>query len=156
MSERSSRDYLCYCGLYCKMCSIVATIPRKAGTLLEQLKGDGWEFFGKELYPDFPAFWDILGKMAVMDKTTRLCVGGCGDPNCGIRACAIAKGLQVCAQCEEFPCLRLRDFTRRYPFVLKNNERIREIGLEAWLAEQDDLVAQGVTNEQLNATQPDG
>jgi hypothetical protein len=154
MEARKSADYLTYCGLYCKMCSIVATIPRQAETLLNQMKGDGWEFFGSEIYPEFPVFWEILGKLAVLDKSTLLCIGGCGDPDCAIRKCAVSRGLQVCALCDEFPCQLLIDFTRRYPFLIKNNERIREIGVEAWLEEQDALVARGVTYSTLCEENP--
>lgn len=152
--ERSARNYLAYCGLNCKMCSLVATLPTSADTLRGYMKDDGWEHYGNEIYPGFDTFWDILTKISTLDKTSPLCQGGCGDPDCGIRKCAVAKGLSVCAQCDEFPCEQLSAFTRRYPFVLNNNERIREIGLDAWLEEQEQLVAQGVTNRILCDTHP--
>lgn len=154
MSEaRNPREYLAYCGLYCGMCSLVATLPGAAETLRGYMKDDGWELYGNEVFPGFDTFWDILTKISNLAQTSPLCVGGCGDPDCGIRKCAVERGLEVCAQCDDFPCEQLSAFTRRYPFVLKNNERIREIGLDAWLAEQSDLVAQGVTNRSLCAEQ---
>ncbi len=146
---KESRAYLCYCGLYCKMCSFVATIPKQAKNLLETMRDDGWEYYGQELFPQFPEFWAVLKELKQMDETTPLCKGGCGDPECAIRKCALSKGLEVCAFCPEYPCERLTLFTRRYPFLLQNNNRLKEIGIEAWLAEQDKLVDDGMTNKKL-------
>ena len=108
-----------------------------------------WEYFGKEVYPEFDEFWKVLQNISQMDKTCPGCYGGCGDPDCAIRKCAEERKLKLCADCKDFPCQKLTDFTRRYPFILENNLRIREIGLEKWLLEQDALVAQGVTNRSL-------
>jgi hypothetical protein len=131
------------------MCSIVATIPVQATALQETLQNDGWEYYGSEIYPEFAPFWKVLNSLKEMDKTSPLCIGGCGDPTCEIRVCAQEKGLRVCAECAEFPCKLLTDFTRRYPFLVENGKRIQEIGIDAWLAEQDELVANGITNKIL-------
>jgi hypothetical protein len=53
--------------------------------------------------------------------------------------------------CDDFPCHQRIDFTARYPFLIENGKRIREIGIEAWLAEQDALVAKGFTNKTLKS-----
>jgi len=149
LKMKESSAYLCYCGLNCKLCSLVATLPKQARALFETMQEDGWEFYGQELFPQFPEFWAVLKELKQMDETTPLCKGGCGDPDCAIRKCAISKGLEVCAFCAEYPCERLISFTRRYPFLLENNDRIKEIGVVAWLAEQDELAARGITNKKL-------
>jgi hypothetical protein len=113
------------------------------------MQSDGWEYYGEEVYPEFQAFWKVLNDLGEMDQTSPLCIGGCGDPTCQIRVCAREKGLRVCAECTEFPCQLLTDFTRRYPFLVENGMRIREIGIDAWLAEQDELAARGITNKIL-------
>ncbi len=146
---KESREYLCYCGLYCKMCSIVNGLPQAAGKLEGIMREDGWEYYGAQLYPEFDAFWSVLSELKQLDETSPLCKGGCGDPGCAIRACAISKELEVCALCDDFPCRLLKDFTARYPFLIENGERIRELGIETWLCEQDALVARGVTNKSL-------
>lgn len=38
---KESREYLCYCGLYCKMCSIVNGLPQTAGKLEGIMREDG-------------------------------------------------------------------------------------------------------------------
>ncbi|MDP2173824.1 MAG: DUF3795 domain-containing protein [Candidatus Cloacimonadaceae bacterium] len=149
MTTKTAKDYLCYCGLNCRMCSIVATLPRLAGNLHQTLQEDGWEFYGSELFPEFPDFWKVLKSISELDQTSPFCRGGCGDPDCGIRKCAIAKDIDVCAFCVEFPCKQLTDFIRRYPFIVQNNHRIREIGIDAWLTEQEELAAKGITNRDL-------
>lgn len=146
---KDSKAYLAYCGLNCRMCSIIATVPVQANTLYDTMKDDGWEYWGAEVYPKFDTFWKVLKDLCTKHESCPACIGGCGDPDCKIRACAQAKGLEVCAFCDEFPCRLLRDFSAHYPFILKNNERIKEIGIEAWLIEQDELVAKGITNRSL-------
>lgn len=143
---KDSRAYLAHCGLYCRMCSIIATLPVLAAKLHENMKEEGWEYWGTEVFPEFGTFWKILTELSNKHETCPACIGGCGDPECKIRTCAQGKGLDVCAYCEEFPCKLLTDFSKMYPFILKNNERIKEIGIDAWLKEQDELVAKGVTN----------
>jgi len=154
MGTRAPHDYVAYCGLSCKLCSLIATLPRQAGQLLETMKDDGWERFGDQIYEGFSKFWEVLNSLAVTDQSSPLCIGGCGNPECEIRKCAVERGLQVCAFCPDFPCELILSFTRRYPFLMKNNERIRESGIDAWLAEQDELLAQGITNSSLARQKP--
>lgn len=85
------REYLCYCGLYCKMCSLVNGMPQEAKHLYNTMKRDGWEFFGKYEYPEFEVFWKVLDSLQHKDDTCVLCQGGCGDPSCEIRKCAKEK-----------------------------------------------------------------
>ncbi len=149
METRKPIDYLGYCGLYCKMCSLIATTPKQAKELFNTMKDDGWEHFGSYEFPEFNAFWEILKRLSRTDETSTLCRGDCGDPECKIRICARSKSLEVCSFCDCFPCTLLTDFTQRYPFILENGYRIKDIGLELWLTEQEALAAKGVTNRDL-------
>jgi len=60
---------------------------------------------------------------------------GC-DPNCPIRKCANEKNVQLCAFCEHFPCEH-SSYSER---GLSNLERIKEVGLERWLKEEEEKV----------------
>jgi hypothetical protein len=69
---------------------------------------------------------------------------GCGcDCACAIyRCCVTEKGLESCAECEDFPCTRIIQFTydpiwRTHLPVLENLRRIQRTGVEAWLDEQE-------------------
>ncbi len=149
MEERKPLDYLCYCGLYCKLCSAIAITPKLADSLKKSMQEDGWEHYGSYVYEEFKAFWEVLQKMSQVDKTSTLCRGDCGDPDCKIRICARSKQIDVCAFCDEFPCPVLEKFAGGYQVVLTNNYRIREVGLDKWLQEQEALVAKGLTHRDL-------
>lgn len=80
---------------------------------------------------------------------------GCGGegfeqkhPPCGFVTCCVrTHGVQVCAQCDTFPCRRFdRETGEHDSFVLHrrvmpNQWRIREIGLDAFLHEQAARIA---------------
>ncbi len=143
--ERASKDYLCYCGLYCRQCSLLTVTPQTARKLYEIMKRDGWEFFGEYEFKGFKEFWDVLQAVSKLNETSPLCRGGCGDPECKIRICAKEKGVDVCALCDEYPCDLIRGFDKKYHVLIKNNDRIREIGLNAWLDEMDAFADNGKT-----------
>ena len=61
--------------------------------------------------------------------------------DCPTRACAADRGLLYCGDCEEFPCPSLKEFyedgIRHHGMALQNVLRIRDIGPDNWLAEQE-------------------
>lgn len=137
------KDYLCYCGLYCRLCSNVSVIPPQSRALLATLEHAGFGDWGDQMFEGFASFWEILQKLAKQDETCTLCQGDCGDPGCVMRPCARERGVEVCALCDEYPCDKVTAFMDRYAEVKINNDRIREVGLDAWLEEQEELVRQG-------------
>jgi hypothetical protein len=144
-------DYVCHCGLYCKLCANIAIHPKNARALKTELERDHWPEFGKYAFPDFDMFFEILGYFANMDETSPLCKGGCGNPECAIRICTREKGVQVCALCPEYPCPHITAFAVNYPMLNKLNDRLRAIGLDAWIAEMEDYAAQGVSYRDTEA-----
>ena len=62
------------------------------------------------------------------------------SPDCKFIQCAQSKGVEACCFCSEFPCDDIMEFDRdkhvHHNSALPNGLRIKEIGLEAWLAEQ--------------------
>jgi hypothetical protein len=138
-------DYVCYCGLYCKMCATMATYPKQARALRDSLARDHWPDFGETVFEGFDTFWKVLGLFSEMDRNTQLCRGGCGNPECRIRPCAIEKGVALCGLCPEYPCEKIRGFADHYPMILKLNDLAREIGLEAWITEMESRAARGMT-----------
>ncbi len=141
---------IAYCGLNCRLCNLTTILPEAATKLLRIMRDDGWEHYGSQLYPEFRDFWKVLGSLAQMKESCPLCKGGCGNPECSFRICAKSKGLEICAECDEYPCQPLREFySGHYAKLAGNNERIREIGLEAWLEEQQELVERGLSFRDL-------
>ena len=62
------------------------------------------------------------------------------SPGCEFRPCAEAKGHRYCFECDEFPCAKLEAFAsdgyEHHRLAVENMKRMREVGLDAWIAEQ--------------------
>lgn len=110
-----------YCGLYCGACPML--LAHQNGEL---------EVFAERIEMD-PEDARCLGCKS--HKVAVFC------ESCGIRQCASGKGFDFCFQCEELPCEQFVAFrdSEKWPYhaaVPKNLERIQQVGVEAWLAEQ--------------------
>ncbi len=92
-----------YCGLLCNSCPIhLATLENNRDvqeSMRKSIAGMCYENYGLNLGPD-----DISDCDGCRSGTGRL-FSGCGD--CGIRDCAIGKGLDSCALCPDFACEKL-------------------------------------------------
>ena len=130
-----------YCGLYCGLCSNIARTPKQAAALLDTMVKDGWEWWGTD---EQKAFVAELRKLTKIPEGFTGCRGGtCGDPGCVIRKCAAEKRVEICTHCEEYPCSRFDGLAKRYPTLLADGKRQKEIGLEKWIAEQEDRAKTG-------------
>jgi hypothetical protein len=61
--------------------------------------------------------------------------------DCPTRTCAINKGLLHCGECDSFPCGELNDFYKdgmpHHEMAYRNMLKIKEMGIEKWLSEQE-------------------
>jgi hypothetical protein len=126
-----------YCGLYCKLCSIKSRTPSQAKVLFEDMQKNGWESYGEFVLENFKPFWEALGTLAHFDETCPDCRGGCGDPDCAIRKCAVERSIDICPFCEEYPCSKFDGLASVYPNLIPDGERMKEVGVEQWIAEQE-------------------
>lgn len=126
-----------YCGLYCGLCAQRCRVPQQAQTLRDTMQKEAWDKWGKFL-PDFEAFWKFLNNLATDDQGRSCRSGQCGPPFCGIRKCAQQKGVDVCPFCGEYPCSRIHAIAQGYPTLLADGARMKSVGLDAWIAEQED------------------
>ena len=131
-----------YCGLYCGLCAQRNRIPPRAAALYDAMQKEGYEFWGNEL-PGFSLFWKFLTGLAESDDRCSCRKGTGGPPFCGIRKCASARQVTICPLCNDYPCHRILSLSEGYPTLLADGARIREIGLEAWVAEQEDRAKTG-------------
>jgi hypothetical protein len=128
MTEKSDRWFISVCGLNCAKCDMY-----QAGHGNEKLRDEIVEWFRKER------------NETVKPEQIR-CEGCRGSPethwspDCKIMLCAKKKALQYCFQCEDFPCNILEEFgsdgISHHKRTLDNLKRMKEIGLERWIAEQ--------------------
>jgi hypothetical protein len=140
--EEILRD-LAPCGLSCRKC--FANTTGDIATLSTQLQeklGDfgiyAERFSGfLPVFEDYPAFEGLLSYLAEghCDGCRQ---GTCLYPNCGVSTCYGEKGVDFCFQCDEFPCDKTNfdpHLERRWRLM---NERMREIGVEAYYEETKD------------------
>ncbi len=131
-----------YCGLYCGLCSTCNRVPAQAGALRDTLRKDSMETWGPNL-PDFNEFWRFLNDLAASEERCSCRENTCGPPFCAIRKCALEKGEEVCAFCDEYPCERIMGIAKGYVTMLADGERMRAIGLGRWIEEQEERRATG-------------
>lgn len=132
-----------YCGLYCRLCASRRRIPARAEALRDSLVTEGYDYFGKEI-PVLAEGWESF--RAVLDHLASNPCPGCradgGYPACAIRICARDHGVTTCAECDDWPCGKSA-FLKAYVNLRGDVERLRKIGLERWIAEQEERVDAG-------------
>jgi len=72
------------------------------------------------------------------------CLAGDGAP-CENRGCASEKGLRSCLLCESYlECPKTAYQREWYPFVTENYERVKRVGFETYLREEEERARAGV------------
>ncbi len=140
MTRQELLDRLAPCGLDCMRCLARSggEVERASLAVLGALGGfdkhaERFAAFDP-VFADYPAFKRVADRLAA-----GRCLGcrrsGCLHSACKVHLCVRETGVDFCYQCAEFPC----DSTGLEGPLLdrwrKNNERMREIGLEAYVAE---------------------
>ena len=137
------RKYVCYCGLYCENCAVKARVEPASRVLYAEMKKAGFEDI-IHMIPQGGEFWAFLKSMAE-DGTCLSCREGSGNPGCSIRLCAREKKVEICAQCESYPCAYFDDLLRHYPSLKNDNTLLLARGLDDWGRLQDERRAAGFT-----------
>lgn len=110
------KRYFTYCGLYCGACSSMLLYDKAMGNI--ELK-------------DFEVDYE--------ETPCAGCMSGVNS-DCEFVICNQQHGTESCAFCPEFPCEMIVKFSKdEWPHhidVIDNLKRIKEIGIEAWLNEQ--------------------
>ena len=130
VNQVKGMDFVCYCGLYCGLCEWHARIPQRAAALRESL--------AKAECRDPQDFLLQLERLSKEDSGKSCRSGRCGDKACAIRKCAIRKEVRVCPECVDYPCPRINTLARSEATLIHDGQRMKKIGLEAWLAEQEE------------------
>lgn len=144
MTVSDMKTHLAPCGLSCAKC--FAHTEGKIGyhsRELEKLLGrfDVYaERFSAFLpaFKDYPAFKRLLAYLAEPD-CTGCRTGACKYPDCGVAACFREKGVDFCYQCDEFPCEKTNFDPHLKQRWIDMNNRMKEVGPEAYYEETKDL-----------------
>jgi hypothetical protein len=73
----------------------------------------------EERFKKVAAIWRMVGWRDTEEPPEKLACHGCASVKIcglGIRECVIAKGIDNCGECTDYPCEKLRD-------IFKNNEK---------------------------------
>jgi len=134
---------LAYCGLYCGLCAERSRIPQRAKLLREALGEEGWDSWHgsvASMREAFSVFWEFLDGLV---KNDCACRRGGGPPECKIRACAKERGVEACPLCDDYPCGHIERLAEHYVTAIQDGKRLRRIGPEAWLKEQEERARRG-------------
>ena len=138
-----NKEYICYCGLYCENCAVMAKVAPASKVLYDEMRKAGFEDV-INFIPGGGGFWPFLKSMAENGICVS-CIGGGGDPGCAIRLCAKERNVEACALCDDYPCEKIDVFLQKHPSLKQDNELFREQGVEAWGKLQDERRRNGFT-----------
>jgi len=120
-----------YCGVYCPNCEARCQIPERASALIRSMKAAHYD----EWCPE--TVWKFINDLTDVSVTKSCREETCGAPNCRMRKCAKNKGVEVCPLCADYPCEMIQEFARTEPTFIFDGKRMKEIGLEKWIDEQE-------------------
>jgi len=140
-------DSITYCGLYDGTCARwreYSAFRDLAAVLAEWVDAQGFQHWMPEAvkefdYAEFRRALDFISREDTWLVCQRCCKGGDGRPDCPIRKCCQRRGLDICFDCGEFPCDKVKDDTR----MMERAKEYREFGKEEWLRQQVGKAKQG-------------
>lgn len=144
MTRDDILNSLAPCGLSCQKCLAkddggIALSSRELLRMLTNFERHAARFAKMNpVFVSYPAFQEVLTYFA--GGSCKGCrQGECLHKGCRVTTCVKDKGVDFCFQCAEFPCAN----TGFDPFLDKRwramNERMREVGPEAFYNETKDL-----------------
>ncbi|TET45828.1 DUF3795 domain-containing protein [candidate division TA06 bacterium] len=142
-----SEDLIAYCGVSCGTCARwcdYSEFRTLAAVLAEWVDAQGYQFwmptYAKDFdYTEFRKGLDFFSRNDTWLVCHNCCKGGDGNPECEIRKCCEKRGLNLCFDCEEFPC----DKVERDKKMVKRGEKYRELGKDEWVRQQAEKAKQG-------------
>jgi hypothetical protein len=101
------------------------------------MRAGDWDDFGHGI-EGFTPFWKFLHGLADTSTPKSCRNKSCGAPNCGMMACAKNRQIETCPLCVEYPCEKIKLFSKSEPTLIFDGQRMKEIGLEKWIDEQEE------------------
>ncbi|MEM3700899.1 MAG: DUF3795 domain-containing protein [Candidatus Bathyarchaeia archaeon] len=135
-----------YCGVCCSHCGMQKRIPNMAKELKRFVNayryGDWISYVTKDF--GFENFMKGLNWFA--NSSCAGCLSEGGMPNCEVRSCCKEKGLKNCYFCENFLKCEKIGYQKGTYRINENYERIKRIGYEQWLKEQEEKLKENFDN----------
>lgn len=141
MNREDLAEIVAPCGLDCGRCldNPGSPISRHARELRREL--GGFAAVAERFAGMDPAFADYAAFEKVLDRFAGAGCSGCRGGQCLLKACRVKhcvkeRGVDWCHQCAAFPCEETGLPPMLHERWKNNNERMREVGVAAYLAEQ--------------------
>jgi len=139
--REARKNEIAYCGDYCRTCHWYNNALTKPATQLSDLVKKHFEVAGWINEKGGSCAETIKG-LKILSKSVCAfnCKGGSGWSGCPVRKCCIAKGVDFCFECSEFPCVNWDEKGKHANvFTKAKKERLlemKEIGVEEWIKKQ--------------------
>jgi hypothetical protein len=142
------KKLITYCGGFCGSCGgykgrIIAMIARDFRELISPYAE--WVPEYEEIDFNFMEFLkgvDYFADENIGAYCRVPCKEGAGAP-CKVRPCAKEREIEICYECDEFPCEHFSWILERYPEKLEDCKRYKELGLAGWLEFHIERAKQG-------------
>ncbi len=135
-----------YCGVCCNHCGMQTRIPEMARKLKRFIDAYGYGVWINNITQEF----DFNNMMKALDwfaqSTCSNCLKGGGMPHCEVRICCSKKKLKNCYFCEEFSRCEKLGYQKGTYQIGGHHERIKQIGYEHWLNEQESRIKENFDN----------
>ena len=154
-------DLITYCGGYCGTCARwcgYTEFRDLVALLAEWVDAQGFQHWMPQEtqefdYGEFRKGLDFFGKNDTWLVCHKGCKGGDGNPECEIRRCCRERGLEICFDCGDFPCARVREDSE----VIERARQYKAQGKLEWLRLQVESANRGFEGHtkkyyQVNAT----
>ena len=132
------------CGVYCGQCpSGNGRVKIMAGELKRLVDTVRYDWV-KEMVKSFEFDQFRKGLEWFSGAQCPTCLKGGGAP-CENRKCAPRKGLQSCLLCNDYLTCKNTEYHRDiYPFVVDSYNRVKQVGLEKHLEEEEERAKAGI------------
>jgi hypothetical protein len=121
-------------------------IPEMAVELRRFIKAYGYGEWIHNVTQDFDFNNSMNGLNWFSESSCPDCLKGGGMPRCDVRACCTKKKLKNCYFCEEFSRCGKLEYQKGTYRIEKHFEKIRELGYENWLREQEKKTEESFDN----------
>ncbi len=153
---KEAKKLVGYCGIYCGSCGMFRgrIYSKIAQEFLEIIKAAGYP---DELTinpnsdkPDFN-FTEFRKGLEYLsqENSGAYCQEPCklgGGVNCEFRLCVKEKGLEICYECDDFPCKYYSKTFKNSSEKQKDYERFKRLGLNRWIRFHKERAEKGYSN----------
>jgi hypothetical protein len=134
------------CGVYCGQCpngnGRVSMMAQELKRLVDTTRYE-WV---KDFVTSFSFDEFRKGLEWFSDSQCPKCHKGGGAPWCENRKCATSKNLRSCLLCDDYLTCKNTVYQREtYPFVVNNHRRVKEVGFEKHLEEEEERSKAGIS-----------